>query len=181
MWYILLTVKVLFVPRCACLAAHTGHHCETRLDLCEHNACMNGSQCLTLDTGYTCICQPGMAIWKIIKVFTVADPGFPRKGTANLEVGTPMYHLAKIMPKTDEIERKSGPGAYKILTVWYPYLRSYRPLSGKSCIRPQALWRSEILFYFLEILAIWLVNSKVSKYSDSPPNLELISSSRLTS
>ena len=83
----------------------------------------------------------------------MADPGFPRKGTANLEVGTPMYYLAKIMPKADEIEKKNGPGAYKILIGGYPYLRGWCPLSGKSCIRPQALWRSEI-FYFLEILAI---------------------------
>ena len=55
-------VKVLLVPRCACMAAYAGDHCETRLDLYENNKCVNGSQCLTLDTGYTCICQPGMTI-----------------------------------------------------------------------------------------------------------------------
>ena len=72
---ILLIIVFLSVHRCVCLAAYTGKYCETQMDLCLDNKCMNGSKCVSHDTGYTCVCQSGklssasLVVGHVLKIF----------------------------------------------------------------------------------------------------------------
>eukprot|EP00494_Astrolonche_serrata_P022810 UN23067 len=44
---------------CVCVAGFEGDMCETNIDDCSVNGCMNGSQCVDGDDSYTCDCMPG--------------------------------------------------------------------------------------------------------------------------
>ncbi|KAM7412298.1 hypothetical protein PAMA_021990 [Pampus argenteus] len=56
--------SILFRPihpiaglRCRCPVGFTGDYCETEINLCYSNPCMNGGVCLRREGGYTCICS----------------------------------------------------------------------------------------------------------------------------
>ncbi|XP_051777196.1 cadherin EGF LAG seven-pass G-type receptor 3 isoform X2 [Erpetoichthys calabaricus] len=56
--------SILFRPihpitglRCRCPAGFTGDYCETELNLCYSNPCMNGGVCARREGGFTCICR----------------------------------------------------------------------------------------------------------------------------
>ncbi|KAI1892191.1 hypothetical protein AGOR_G00130780 [Albula goreensis] len=43
--------------RCRCPAGFTGDYCETEINLCYSNPCLNGGVCARREGGYTCICR----------------------------------------------------------------------------------------------------------------------------
>ncbi|XP_071394926.1 cadherin EGF LAG seven-pass G-type receptor 3-like, partial [Centroberyx affinis] len=56
--------SILFRPihpiaglRCRCPAGFTGDYCETEINLCYSNPCLNGGVCARREGGYTCICR----------------------------------------------------------------------------------------------------------------------------
>uniref|UniRef100_A0A8C4ZT26 Cadherin, EGF LAG seven-pass G-type receptor 3 n=1 Tax=Gadus morhua TaxID=8049 RepID=A0A8C4ZT26_GADMO len=56
--------SILFRPihpiaglRCRCPAGFTGDYCETEINLCYSNPCLNGGVCARTEGGYTCICR----------------------------------------------------------------------------------------------------------------------------
>ncbi|XP_049436056.1 cadherin EGF LAG seven-pass G-type receptor 3 isoform X1 [Epinephelus fuscoguttatus] len=56
--------SILFRPihpiaglRCRCPVGFTGDYCETEINLCYSNPCMNGGVCARREGGYTCICR----------------------------------------------------------------------------------------------------------------------------
>uniref|UniRef100_A0A8C6SKB1 Cadherin, EGF LAG seven-pass G-type receptor 3 n=1 Tax=Neogobius melanostomus TaxID=47308 RepID=A0A8C6SKB1_9GOBI len=56
--------SILFRPihpiaglRCRCPLGFTGDYCETEINLCYSNPCMNGGVCARREGGYTCICR----------------------------------------------------------------------------------------------------------------------------
>uniref|UniRef100_A0AAX7TNR5 Cadherin, EGF LAG seven-pass G-type receptor 3 n=1 Tax=Astatotilapia calliptera TaxID=8154 RepID=A0AAX7TNR5_ASTCA len=56
--------SILFRPihpiaglRCRCPVGFTGDYCETEINLCYSNPCLNGGVCARREGGYTCICR----------------------------------------------------------------------------------------------------------------------------
>ncbi|KAG7263649.1 hypothetical protein CRUP_032049 [Coryphaenoides rupestris] len=56
--------SILFRPihpiaglRCRCPAGFTGDYCETEINLCYSNPCLNGGVCARTEGGFTCICR----------------------------------------------------------------------------------------------------------------------------
>ncbi|XP_018429359.1 PREDICTED: cadherin EGF LAG seven-pass G-type receptor 3-like [Nanorana parkeri] len=56
--------SILFRPihpitglRCRCPQGFTGDYCETEINLCYSNPCLNGGMCVRREGGYTCICK----------------------------------------------------------------------------------------------------------------------------
>ncbi|XP_051913284.1 cadherin EGF LAG seven-pass G-type receptor 3 isoform X2 [Hippocampus zosterae] len=56
--------SILFRPihpiaglRCRCPVGFTGDYCETEINLCYSNPCLNGGVCTRKEGGYTCICR----------------------------------------------------------------------------------------------------------------------------
>ncbi|XP_037101706.1 cadherin EGF LAG seven-pass G-type receptor 3 isoform X1 [Syngnathus acus] len=56
--------SILFRPihpiaglRCRCPVGFTGDYCETEINLCYSNPCLNGGVCARKEGGYTCICR----------------------------------------------------------------------------------------------------------------------------
>ncbi|XP_072305440.1 cadherin EGF LAG seven-pass G-type receptor 3 isoform X2 [Eucyclogobius newberryi] len=56
--------SILFRPihpiaglRCRCPLGFTGDYCETEINLCYSNPCLNGGVCARREGGYTCICR----------------------------------------------------------------------------------------------------------------------------
>lgn len=56
--------SILFRPihpiaglRCRCPVGFTGDYCETEINLCYSNPCLNGGGCVRREGGYTCICR----------------------------------------------------------------------------------------------------------------------------
>uniref|UniRef100_A0A3Q3JKS0 Cadherin, EGF LAG seven-pass G-type receptor 3 n=1 Tax=Monopterus albus TaxID=43700 RepID=A0A3Q3JKS0_MONAL len=56
--------SILFRPihpiaglRCRCPVGFTGDYCETEINLCYSNPCLNGGVCVRREGGYTCICR----------------------------------------------------------------------------------------------------------------------------
>ncbi|XP_077574235.1 cadherin EGF LAG seven-pass G-type receptor 3 isoform X3 [Stigmatopora nigra] len=56
--------SILFRPihpiaglRCRCPLGFTGDYCETEINLCYSNPCLNGGVCARKEGGYTCICR----------------------------------------------------------------------------------------------------------------------------
>uniref|UniRef100_A0A3B3ZF42 Uncharacterized protein n=1 Tax=Periophthalmus magnuspinnatus TaxID=409849 RepID=A0A3B3ZF42_9GOBI len=43
--------------RCRCPLGFTGDYCETEINLCYSNPCLNGGVCARREGGYTCICR----------------------------------------------------------------------------------------------------------------------------
>ncbi|KYO29743.1 prestin isoform B [Alligator mississippiensis] len=43
--------------RCRCPQGFTGDYCETEINLCYSNPCLNGGVCTRKEGGYTCICR----------------------------------------------------------------------------------------------------------------------------
>ncbi|XP_076133414.1 cadherin EGF LAG seven-pass G-type receptor 3 [Alosa pseudoharengus] len=43
--------------RCRCPAGFTGDYCETEINLCYSNPCLNGGVCARREGGFTCICR----------------------------------------------------------------------------------------------------------------------------
>uniref|UniRef100_A0A8C9ML59 Cadherin EGF LAG seven-pass G-type receptor 3 n=1 Tax=Serinus canaria TaxID=9135 RepID=A0A8C9ML59_SERCA len=43
--------------RCRCPQGFTGDYCETEINLCYSNPCLNGGVCTRREGGYTCICR----------------------------------------------------------------------------------------------------------------------------
>uniref|UniRef100_A0A8C6Z0A9 Cadherin EGF LAG seven-pass G-type receptor 3 n=1 Tax=Nothoprocta perdicaria TaxID=30464 RepID=A0A8C6Z0A9_NOTPE len=43
--------------RCRCPQGFTGDYCETEINLCYSNPCLNGGACTRREGGYTCICR----------------------------------------------------------------------------------------------------------------------------
>ena len=43
----------------------TGHYCETQIDQCQSNPCLNGGICRTLINGFRCNCPQGYTVMKI--------------------------------------------------------------------------------------------------------------------
>ena len=48
------------VYRCLCPEGYTGTNCETDIDECDSNPCVNGT-CNDVVNGYDCICSSGYA------------------------------------------------------------------------------------------------------------------------
>ena len=44
---------------CLCATGFTGQNCETNIDECESNPCMNSTTCCDDINGYTCQCDAG--------------------------------------------------------------------------------------------------------------------------
>ncbi|XP_040008610.1 cadherin EGF LAG seven-pass G-type receptor 3 [Xiphias gladius] len=58
------SASILFRPihpiaglRCRCPVGFTGDYCETEINLCYSNPCLNGGVCARREGGYTCICR----------------------------------------------------------------------------------------------------------------------------
>uniref|UniRef100_A0A3B3SWI4 Cadherin EGF LAG seven-pass G-type receptor 3 n=1 Tax=Paramormyrops kingsleyae TaxID=1676925 RepID=A0A3B3SWI4_9TELE len=58
------STSVLFRPihpiaglRCRCPSGFTGDYCETEINLCYSNPCLNGGVCARREGGYSCICH----------------------------------------------------------------------------------------------------------------------------
>ncbi|KAG7519448.1 cadherin EGF LAG seven-pass G-type receptor 3 isoform X2 [Solea senegalensis] len=58
------STSILFRPihpiaglRCRCPVGFTGDYCETEINLCYSNPCLNGGVCARREGGYTCICR----------------------------------------------------------------------------------------------------------------------------
>ncbi|XP_056895951.1 cadherin EGF LAG seven-pass G-type receptor 3 isoform X3 [Takifugu flavidus] len=56
--------SILFRPihpiaglRCRCPVGFTGDYCETEINLCYSNPCLNGGVCVPREGGFTCICR----------------------------------------------------------------------------------------------------------------------------
>lgn len=56
--------SILFRPihpiaglRCRCPVGFTGDYCETEINLCYSNPCLNGGVCARREGGFTCICR----------------------------------------------------------------------------------------------------------------------------
>lgn len=56
--------SILFRPihpiaglRCRCPIGFTGDYCETEINLCYSNPCLNGGVCARREGGFTCICR----------------------------------------------------------------------------------------------------------------------------
>jgi hypothetical protein len=45
--------------RCECPIGYTGEYCETEINECESNPCLNNGQCLDRIGSYQCVCQIG--------------------------------------------------------------------------------------------------------------------------
>lgn len=45
--------------RCSCPIGFTGYNCETRIDYCATQPCMNSGWCTSETTGFTCTCLQG--------------------------------------------------------------------------------------------------------------------------
>lgn len=68
--------SILFRPihpiaglRCRCPVGFTGDYCETEIDLCYSNPCLNGGVCAHREGGFTCICHEdytGEQRWKVV-------------------------------------------------------------------------------------------------------------------
>ena len=43
--------------KCKCKSGYTGSLCETMIDFCLSNPCMNGGRCVPHINGYNCLCQ----------------------------------------------------------------------------------------------------------------------------
>lgn len=43
--------------RCRCPQGFTGDYCETEINLCYSNPCLNGGICTRKEGGYTCVCR----------------------------------------------------------------------------------------------------------------------------
>lgn len=66
--------SILFRPihpiaglRCRCPVGFTGDYCETEINLCYSNPCLNGGVCARREGGFTCICREdytGEQRWK---------------------------------------------------------------------------------------------------------------------
>ena len=48
------------------LAGFTGRLCETQIDDCESDPCLNNGLCATITTGYDCTCQVGYFIQVLV-------------------------------------------------------------------------------------------------------------------
>ena len=47
--------------RCPCATDYRGESCDTGLNLCYSNPCGNNGKCVSVEEGYSCICNPGRA------------------------------------------------------------------------------------------------------------------------
>jgi hypothetical protein len=47
------------VSRCKCIAGYTGETCDTQINYCESEPCMNGGECIRLLNKYVCSCAAG--------------------------------------------------------------------------------------------------------------------------
>ena len=45
--------------RCPCAADYRGEDCDTGFNLCYSNPCRNNGKCVSVEEGYSCICNPG--------------------------------------------------------------------------------------------------------------------------
>jgi hypothetical protein len=41
------------------IKGYTGKSCETKIDYCQSLPCKNGATCISKESGYKCVCQPG--------------------------------------------------------------------------------------------------------------------------
>ena len=48
----------LFFVRCECLAGFEGSFCETDINECQPQPCMNGATCVDRIAGFKCLCPP---------------------------------------------------------------------------------------------------------------------------
>lgn len=53
------TVGVQMSNRCPCAKNYQGDHCDTGLNLCYSNPCQENGKCVSVDGGYSCICNQG--------------------------------------------------------------------------------------------------------------------------
>ncbi|KAL9952656.1 hypothetical protein ACROYT_G039940 [Oculina patagonica] len=44
---------------CNCQMGYVGVHCQTNINECSSNPCLNGATCVDQVNGYVCNCQPG--------------------------------------------------------------------------------------------------------------------------
>ena len=44
---------------CECTKGYTGRDCETQIQECVSNPCLNGAICQDQIDGYQCLCMPG--------------------------------------------------------------------------------------------------------------------------
>ena len=47
----------------------TGYYCETQIDQCQSNPCLNGALCRTLINSFKCECPQGYTVSDTILVF----------------------------------------------------------------------------------------------------------------